>query len=204
MKERMLFVIDMVNGFVKGGPMADPFICHIIPTIQEIIKEKEGILAEVKEWHNDNSKEFDSFPPHCKKNTWESETCDELKDTLKDSYKFYKNSTSALFAPHVKDFIIEGVKNGVKEIIIMGCCTDICIMNFAIALRNLLDELDLDCEVVIYNDAVETYDAPNHERDKFNELACMFMHQSGIKIKNYQEEKKDNYQYRKTINYENY
>ena len=187
-EERMIFVIDMVNGFVKEGALADSSILRIVPFIKEIIKNKEGVLVEVKECHNENSLEFKNFPPHCINGSYEAETCDELKYVLKDSYKFYKNSTSALFSKGLFEFIC---KNNPKEIIITGCCTDICIMNFAIPLKNLFNELGIDTEIIVYKEAVDTYDAPNHKREYYNEIAFLLMEQCGILVKEYEKEKND-------------
>lgn len=185
-EERMLFIIDMVNGFVKGGALADSSILEIVPTIKEVIRNKEGILVEVKESHNIASLEFKNFPPHCLEGTWEADTCDELKEDLKNSYKFYKNSTSALFSKGLFEFIYY---HQPKEIIIMGCCTDICIMNFAIPLKNLFNELGLDIDIIIYEEAVDTYNSPIHNRDEYNEIAFKLMKQSGIILKSYEKEK---------------
>ena len=194
-EEKMIFVIDMVNGFVKGGSLADPGILKIVPTIKEIIDNNESILVEVKESHDMNSLEFKNFPPHCIKGTCEAETCDELKETLKDSYKFYKNSTSALFSKGLFEFIYN---NQPKEIIITGCCTDICIMNFAIPLKNLFNELGIDTDIIIYKEAVDTYNSPTHNRDEYNEMAFKLMNQNGIIVKSYEKEKNNNYQLTKT------
>ena len=188
-EERMMFVIDMVNGFVKKGALADPKILRIVPTIKEVIKSNVGILIEVKECHNMNSMEFKNFPPHCLEGTYEAETCDELKENLKGSYKFYKNSTSALFSKGLFEFIY---KMQPKEIIIMGCCTDICIMNFAIPLKNLFNELGLDIDIIVYKEAVDTYDSPDHNREEYNEMAFKLMKQSGVMVKSYEKEKSNN------------
>lgn len=193
-EERMIFIIDMVNGFVKEGGLADLGILRIVPTIKEVIKNYDGILVEVKECHNIASLEFKNFPPHCLDGTFEAETCDELKEDLKDSYKFYKNSTSALFSKGLFEFIC---KNQPKEIIIMGCCTDICIMNFAIPLKNLFNELGLDIDIVIYEEAVDTYDSPNHNREEYNDMAFKLMKQSGVIVKSYEKEKSDKEQVKK-------
>lgn len=37
--EEVLVVVDMVNGFVKEGPMADPYIGHIVPMIQNMMAD---------------------------------------------------------------------------------------------------------------------------------------------------------------------
>ena len=202
-EERMIFVIDMINGFVKVGVLADPTILKIVPTIKEIINEKKGVLVEVLDCHNKDSIEFKSFPTHCLKGTKESETCDELQDILKDSYKFYKNSTSALFSKGLIELIL---KKQPKEIIITGCCTDICIMNFAIPLKNLFNELGLDITITVYKEAVDTYDNPNHQREYYNEIAHLLMQQAGINVKSWNKEKEEQennkgYMRKKVLNY---
>ena len=59
--EKLLVVVDMVNGFIKEGNMADPYINHITPRIinlvEKVIEEEEG-LAFVKDTHEKDSTEF--------------------------------------------------------------------------------------------------------------------------------------------------
>ena len=64
----------------------------------------------------------------------------------------------------------------------MGCCSDICVMNFAIPLVNYLDEHDKKVEVVTVSDLIETYDAPYHPRDEYNAMANKLMGQAGVKL----------------------
>ena len=65
---RLLVIIDMVNGFVKEGALADKEINNITPNIikliNEFVKNKDDIIS-FQEGHNQNSKEFQSFPKHC-------------------------------------------------------------------------------------------------------------------------------------------
>ena len=56
-------------------------------------------------------------------------------------------------------------------------------MNFALPLKNYINEKDLNIDVVIYKNAVETYDAPNHNREEYNQIALRIIAQNGIKIK---------------------
>ena len=94
---------------------------------------------------------------------------------------FLKNSTCALFAPGMMETLMEMAN--LKRIIIVGCCTDICIQNFALALRNFLDELNIDVEIIVPKNAVETYDIPEiHDRKKYNERAYSVMNDGGIKL----------------------
>jgi nicotinamidase-related amidase len=94
---------------------------------------------------------------------------------------FYKNSTCALFAPGMMDMLMDMVN--LKRVIIVGCCTDICIQNFAIALRNFFDEMNMDVEIVVPKNAVETYHIPEvHDRKVNNERAYTVMENTGIKL----------------------
>ena len=141
--KKLLIIVDMVNGFVKDGPMADNFINNITPNIINLIQEfnkNEDEIISIQEGHSNNSKEFESFPPHCILGTNEAELIDELLP-YKDNMKIIrKNSTSGFVT---KEFInyIEENKTDIQEIVITGCCTDICVMNLALPLKHFINEL---------------------------------------------------------------
>ncbi len=188
--EELLLVVDMVNGFVVEGPMADPYIQTIVPPIRremiKFIKDNKKAVAIVKEDHDDNSIEFKSYPEHCKRKTKEAEIVDGLKDLEKYCQVFLKNSTSAIWAPGFMEMIKQLIKNpNFKRVIITGCCTDICIMNLAIPLKMFFNQFNIDVEVMIPENAVETFNIPGvHERKHWNEMAIQMMKQAGIKIYN--------------------
>lgn len=180
---KLLICVDMVNGFVKKGPMSDTYIEHIIPEniklIEQIIHEEEGI-AIIKDTHKKECKEFNRYPQHCVEGTEEAELIDELKNFEKDAYIYKKNSTSTMYAPRfIED--IDKMKN-LKQVIITGCCTDICVLNLAIPLQNYFDQKDRDIEISIPKNAVETYDSPSHNREEYNEMAFKLMKQAGITL----------------------
>lgn len=180
---KLLVNVDMVNGFVKKGAMADPYIQHIIPEhirlMEKIKKEQEGI-AIIKDTHKEKCREFNRFPTHCMEGTEESKLIEELKGFEKDALIYQKNSTSTIYAPNfIED--IEKMKN-LKEIIIIGCCTDICILNLAIPLQNYFDQKDVEIEIIIPKNAVETYDGSNHNREEYNTIAFKLMKQAGISL----------------------
>ena len=181
--QKLLVVVDMVNGFVKEGVMADPYINHITP---ELIKQIEGTMSEdegvafIKDTHSKDSTEFKKFPPHCVKGTGEEELISELKPYEKEVLVYEKNSTSTMFA---KNFMndLETMKK-LREVIITGCCTDICVLNLAIPLTNYFDENNKPVDVVVRSDLVETYDAPNHNREEYNQMSLKLMRQAGIRV----------------------
>lgn len=181
--EKLLIVVDMVNGFIKKGNMADPYINHITPALIKLIEEKlnegEGI-AFIKDTHYENSSEFKKFPPHCIKGSGEEELIDELKGYEKYGLSYEKNSTSTIFAKNfLKD--IESMKK-LREVIVTGCCTDICVLNLVIPLINYFDENNKDVQVTVRSDLVETYNSPNHNREEYNEMALKLMRQAGAKV----------------------
>ena len=85
-----------------------------------------------------------------------------------------------MHAPGFVDDLEKMVK--LKEVVIVGCCTDICVLNAAIPLQTYLDQHDRDVKIKVYKNCVETYDAPNHNRDEYNEMAFKLMAQAGIEI----------------------
>ena len=189
----LLIVVDMVNGFVREGAMADPYIAHIIPTIEKMVNEflsEDGkAVALIKDNHEEDAREFLRYPKHCVIGTKEADLVDELIPYEKFGYVYPKNSTSAMFAPgFIPD--IDKMKN-LERVYGVGCCTDICDTNLFIPLQNYFDQMDRDIEIIVPQDGVETYDAPYHNRDEWNNKAFDFMRQAGIKlVKQYKKEGK--------------
>lgn len=181
--KKLLINVDMVKGFVETGAMSDSYIKHIIPEqirLMEKVKNSGGEIAFVKDTHKENCEEFTKFPPHCIENTEESELTDELKSFENDSLVYKKNSTSAMFAPDFEKDINEMMN--LEEVIIVGCCTDICILNLAIPLQNYFDQKDRKVKITVPKNAVETYNSPAHNRDEYNVMAFKLMKQAGINV----------------------
>lgn len=181
--EKLLVVVDMVNGFIKKGNMADPYINHITPRIIELVEKmistNEGVVF-IKDTHNLISSEFKKFPVHCIKGSTEEELIDELKEYEKYGISYEKNSISTMYANGFIDDINQMKK--LKEVIISGCCSDICVLNLAIPLTNYFDQHDKDINVSVVRDAIETYDSPTHNREEYNEITFKLLKQSGINI----------------------
>jgi len=183
--KKLLLIIDMINGFVKEGALADKKINNITPNIIKLIKEyiqNNDDIISIQEGHSNNSKEFDSFPLHCVLGTEEAELIEELMP-YKDKMKVIrKNSTCGFVTKEFMQYIEEN-KDKLEEVVLTGCCTDLCVMNFALPLKTYINEHDLDIKVAIYKDTVETYDSPTHNREEYNEMAFKIMELNGIEIK---------------------
>ncbi len=183
--KKLLLIIDMVNGFVKEGALADKNINNITPNIINLIenslKNNDDIIS-IQEGHNKDSKEFESFPVHCVLGTEEAELIDELMPYKESMKLFRKNSTCGFVTSEFMNYMKEN-ENDLEEIILTGCCTDLCVMNFALPLKNYINEHDLNIKVTIFKDAVETFDSPTHKREEYNDMAFKIMMQNGITIK---------------------
>ena len=183
--KKLLVVVDMVNGFIKEGKMSDKDINHITPRIKSLVEsflnEEEGV-AFIKDTHEPNSIEFKKYPPHCLKGTTEAEIISELSSYEHQSLSYEKNSTSTIFA---KNFMrdIERMKS-LEEVIITGCCTDICVMNLGIPLANYFDEKNKNVRIWVPQNAVETFNSEIHNREEYNSTALKLMKNQGIGVEN--------------------
>ncbi len=182
---KLLVVVDMVNGFIKEGKMSDKDINHITPRIKSLVEsflnEEEGV-AFIKDTHEPNSIEFKKYPPHCLKGTTEAEIISELSSYEHQSLSYEKNSTSTIFA---KNFMrdIERMKS-LEEVIITGCCTDICVMNLGIPLANYFDEKNKNVRIWVPQNAVETFNSEIHNREEYNSTVLKLMKNQGIGVEN--------------------
>ncbi len=182
--ERGLIIVDMINGFIKEGALADPTIKSIIGENVRLAKEfimNEDPIIVFRDVHTPTSTEFESFPSHCLLGSDEIELIDELKE-LNDNLKIIdKNSTSGIFAPGFMDYI--NSMSQLSEVVITGCCTDICVLNLAIPLKNFFNQVNKSVEVIVPENAVATYHSNDvHDRNQYTEIAFQLMEQSGIKL----------------------
>lgn len=183
MKE-LLIVVDMVNGFCKEGSLADKRIMHIVPELKKLLeyytKKEDALVAFIRDAHKKGCSEFNKFPEHCIDGEWESEIIDEFKPFVKDSVVYKKNSRSFMFAPN---FITDLDKmKELRKVIVTGCCTDLCDLDGVLPMVNYFDQMNRDTQVIVPKNLVETYDAPYHNREEYNEMAFKLMKQEGIKL----------------------
>jgi len=183
MKEKVLYNIDMNNGFVNFGPMANPLYNKLVPEQIKMIKKilhENGQLNFILENHDQNALEFKTYPPHCIKGSSEAELIPELKKyaSIPGVRIFGKNSINGMFNLSVQEQIRE--LKALKEVIIEGVCADLCVMDFARSLARYLDEINKEVKIFVVRDAIDTFDAPGHNRDEWLDIAYKVMTQAGI------------------------
>ena len=180
----LLITIDMVNGFIKEGTLAAPSIMRIVKRQQEllseVIKNEAGISVFIRDSHPKNATEFKTFAPHCIEGTSESEVIDELKPYEEYSLEYLKNSTNLIFAKNLQRDL--EALNHLDRVRLMGCLSEVCVLNGAIGLKTLFDEHNMNVDVCVHHDAIDTYDAPNHNAEEVTNRALEMMESNGIKI----------------------
>ena len=182
MAQNLLVIIDMINGFAKEGALADPKINKITPAIVKEIKlaQKAGYpIVFLKDEHSKNDPEFKTYPPHCIKGTEESKIISEFKPYLK-SFRIIPKQTTNGFA--TADFlqIVETMK--FDNVIVCGCCTDICIYEFASALHTYLEKHHLATKIIVHEDEVATFDSPVHKARREHQVALIKMQAMGVVV----------------------
>ena len=182
MERNLLVVIDMVNGFINCGALADKKINKITPNIEKLIqkakKENTKIIA-FKDTHIKGDEEFKMFPEHCVKGTKECELIPELKKYEKDMFIIEKNTTNGFITNSFTNII-----NNVNfdNIIVSGCCTDICVENFVISLLNFIEDNNRKTKVYVVEDACYTFDGEMHNAQKCHNESILKMENAGAKI----------------------
>lgn len=182
-KKALLVVVDMVNGFINEGALSDPSINQITATvinqIEQFKKEKQPILAFI-DAHEEDAIEFKSFPVHCVKGTNESALIPELTKYEEDFILVEKNSTNGFFAPGFQAFLNEN--KYFDDYVIVGCCTDICVLQFALTLRTYCNQNDLNSTIYVVAEGVDTFGNDGHDKLDFHNFALELMRQAGIVV----------------------
>lgn len=180
-----LIIVDMVNGFVEDGVLHDKKIKNIVNRQIELIRENKNLgklIIFIKDTHTKDSTEFERFgnTSHCLEKTFESELIDELKEFEggKDTISIEKNSTSFMEAPKFRELMER--QNELQEFDVIGCCTDICVVNGTIALANYLDQNNKKHKIRVHEDAIATY--AEDERQEYVDAAKLLMKQQGIEL----------------------
>lgn len=179
----LLIIIDMVNGFAKKGPMYSQRINELIPGISHLLKESKNHGIESLAFldnHKCNSLEFNTYVTHCVEDTFEARLVEELHSIGVDKV-IEKQSTNGFIENGFAKFLRNNIEN-YKNFIIVGNCTDICIMQFATTLKAYLNKEHLLKEIVIPYELVDTYDSENHNGNFLNNIALYNMNLNGIKI----------------------
>jgi len=183
--EKVLYNIDMNNGFVNFGAMANPKYNELVPQQLKLIEKmrnEKGIVNFILEGHNEDALEFKTYPKHCILRTPEAYLIPELineQDKL-NTYTFYKNCINGMLNLEVGEQLKQ-LKN-LREIIYSGVCADLCVMDFARTNARFLDQINKDVKLFVVKSTIDTFDAPGHNREEWLNISYKIMQQAGIEV----------------------
>lgn len=180
---KALYMIDMNNGFVNFGNMANPKYNELVNEQLKLINKfrKENQLVNfVLEGHTTDSIEFDSYPSHCVLGTKEAELIPEFIDeqNKENTRTYYKNSINGMLNRNLQDDIKS--QDNLNEIVIGGVCADLCVMDFARTFSRYLDEINRRAKIFVVENTIDTYDSLEHNREEWMDIAKKVMTQAGI------------------------
>lgn len=176
----LLVTVDMINGFINEGSLHCTSIKRIIPTIIELnSKLDKSVRVFFADAHSEDSLEFKTFPRHCLIGSSESNIINELKEVSKSALKYSKTTTNGFWTYEFQKLIND---NTFKNILITGCCTDICVLNLALTLNTYFINKNEYVNIIVIEDGVDTFDAPGHNADAYNIMSLNILKSNGIKI----------------------
>ncbi|MEN3186459.1 MAG: isochorismatase family cysteine hydrolase [Atribacterota bacterium] len=155
---RALLVIDMLNDFVteQGVLFVGPQVNGVIPFIQNVLaryRKSNDPVIYVCDAHHANDAEFRLFPPHCVEGTWGAQVIDSLRSHGGEII-IPKRRFSAFFGTSL-DITLREME--VRELEIVGVCTNICVLYTCAEARML------HYGVRVYREGVTSFDLLAHE-----------------------------------------
>lgn len=185
LEKPVVLVIDLINGFIHEGALADPEIDEAAKNTEKLLKNPR--LAQTPVWfvcdtHSKDAKEFSAFPAHCLKGTAEAEVVDRLQPWVKPDHRIEKNAIGFMSSPDAQKFLSS--LKGDEQVIVTGCCTDLCVLQGALGLQSWANQNDMNSlEILVPTDCVETYHIPEvHDAAFWNEYSLKNMAANGISV----------------------
>lgn len=175
----VLIVVDMIKGFTDVGMFKNDYVKNIAKDIRNVCNKFKTIVA-INDNHEESDIEFNNYPKHCLSNSVESEICDELSD-VKFTNVLFKNSTNGFFADNFLDVFNKYIKEK-YDFVVVGCCTDICILQLCLTFKGYLNSINSDSNIVVVRKLVDTYDSQQHNREYLSEVSFYFMENMGVRL----------------------
>lgn len=167
---KALVVIDMLNDFILkegalySGERAEEIVDFINEKI-EVFRQNNYPVIFICDNHEKDDSEFNMFPPHCIAGEYGSEIVDSI-DVKPGDKIIKKRRYSGFFGTELDLYLRE---KGVKELYLVGVCTNICVLYTAADARNL------GYTVNIYEAGVASFDEEAHRfalKEAKNTLGC--------------------------------
>ena len=155
---KALIIIDMLNDFVdpQGSLYCGSQGSALVPRVKALLeqaRQHDVAVVFVADRHLPTDPEFDIFPEHCVKGSEGSEIIEPLRP-LENERIIPKRRYSAFFGTDL-DLTLREL--GADELVLVGVCTNICVLYTAADARNLA------YRVVVPADAVTSFDEGAHD-----------------------------------------
>ncbi len=141
---RYLLVIDMQNDFIDGA-LGTKEAEGIVSNVENYIRKFDGTVIFTRDTHEENymeTQEGKNLPvAHCIEGTegWEVKDCIKKVLEEKNAVGFDKPSFSS---KELSQYLLEENKKApIEEIILIGLCTDICVISNAMLVKAFLPEV---------------------------------------------------------------
>jgi nicotinamidase/pyrazinamidase len=153
-----VIVVDMQRGFMspEGTLYCGDEARKIIEPIRKLVEAESVRGSQIiftKDTHDPDDLEFQMFPPHCVRGTAENEIIPELADLAANAEIVPKRRYSAFFETDLADRLARFKPD---KVIVVGDCTDICVMHTVADLRNR------DYRVEVPAECVASFDPEGH------------------------------------------
>lgn len=165
------FVAD--QGALTAGQPAQDVFENVMTVTKEFAQNDDDFLVFGIDTHHENDSyhpETKLFPPH----NLEGSRGIQLYDGLEDYYQSIKDQDNVYYMPKTRYSAFAGTdlhqklsERGIKEVHILGVCTDICVLHTAI------DAYNLGYQIVIYQDSVASFNQAGHDWALHHFTTCL-------------------------------
>ena len=171
-----LVIIDEVNGFatVGCGPLAPPVpnaqVDAMVAETDRLARlfsaKGQPILATLDS--HDPDRPEPPYPTHCLKGSGDDELIPALKwlETDEQTTLMQKDCINALVGGWREDggnTVLEWINaHGLRQVVVVGICTDICVMDFVLTLLSARNHglTDALADIIVHAPGCATYDLP--------------------------------------------
>lgn len=191
-----LVSIDMINGFCHQGSLASENVKSIITEVVTLMKKlnDSGMTRFLlfQDAHDPHAEEFKAYPPHCIKDSEESQTIPEYLDLpFADKYEvFEKNSVSPFQNTRFSEWLVKNKQ--IDTFIMVGNCTDICIYQAVLELKTEANSHNTPRRIIVPESCVATFEtsletarkigAMPHDSTLFHDIFLYSMKLNGAQV----------------------
>lgn len=182
-----LVSVDVIEGFHRTGALASPRVEAIIPNVVALVEGLDTLgvsrdqIAFVQDHHPENAQEFEVYPPHCIRGTEEAEAVSELQELSHWSeYRHFKKNSIASHTSEGFNTWLEGLE--VNTVVAVGDVTDLCLFTLALHLQTRNLARGLGQRIIVPENCVQTWDAPDHPGDLYHALFLHQLARNGVEV----------------------